>query len=564
MITPRRRSASTRVRLTAWYAALLVVVLLALGVSVEALARNRLMADVDHRLTSTAQDIGSVIERDLANEISRFERNRALWPFASETGRFQYMVPDLGSFASRGLVVQIMSPEGEVVRSTNYAPDEPIVALPDGEEPGDEPRIISTVLAGDAARAVRYQLTMTDNTGRRWQIGAVIVGELLTTMHETLVSLRQVLLAASVLGLVLAVAGGWVLAGRALRPVDRVTAAAAAIAAGDGTATSLSARLPVPPTNDELARLSETFNAMLDRLQASFQAQERFVGDASHELRTPLTAIRGNVDVLMRQTRPGSRPFDAVDLEPALDDIRRESDRMRRLLDDLLLLARGDAGNGAVGAVPAQREVIRLDAIAAEAVRSAQGLSSGQVIELEAPRAIEVAADGDRLHQLMMILLDNAIRHTPPGGRIRVAVAATADGNARLAVRDEGEGIAAEHLPHIFERFYRADGARGRSSGGTGLGLAIAQAIVHAHRGHIAVTSEPDHGTTFVATLPRALEESPTAAERRTQPTSSAISGPLVPSYRTKNTSTLRTAMPPTIASGRTSPMTDDLLNPSP
>jgi len=306
------------------------------------------------------------------------------------------------------------------------------------------------------------------------------------------------------LGLALALAGGWVLAGRALRPVDRVTAAAAAIATGDGTATSLSSRLLVPPTNDELSRLSATFNAMLDRLQASFRAQERFVGDASHELRTPLTAIRGNVDVLQRQARLDGRRLDPSDLTSALDDISRESDRMRRLLEDLLLLARADAdaGNQPDKTVPIRREVVRLDEIASEAVRSAEVLASGQVLELEAPRGIEVQGDVDRLHQLVMILLDNAIRHTPSGGRIRVAVAATPDGQARIAVRDEGEGIAPEHLPHLFERFYRADGARGRSSGGTGLGLAIAQAICRAHGGEISVTSDPDQGATFLVTLP--------------------------------------------------------------
>ncbi|MDF3037983.1 MAG: histidine kinase [Thermomicrobiales bacterium] len=563
MSAPRRRFASTRVRLTAWYAALLVVVLLALGMSVDTLARNRLMADVDRRLTSTAQDIGAVIEGDLASKLSQFERNRALWPFANGSDRFQYVVPDLGSFASRGLVVQIMSPQNEVVRSTNYAPDVPLVAAPGGAASSDEPHIVSTHLSGDDARAVRYPLTIADNDGKTWQIGAVIVGEHLTTMHETIASLRQVLLATSVLGLILAIAGGWVLAGRALRPVDHVTAAAAAIAAGDGTATSLSARLPVPPTNDELARLSATFNAMLDRLQASFQAQERFVGDASHELRTPLTAIRGNVDVLMRQTRPGARAFDAGDLAPALDDIRRESDRMRRLLDDLLLLARGDVNHDVLAAAPAQREPVRLDAIAAEAVRSAQALASGQIIELEAPRRIEMTADGDRLHQLMMILLDNAIRHTPPGGHVRVAIAATPNGEARLAVRDEGEGIAAEHLPHIFERFYRADGARGRSSGGTGLGLAIAQAIVRAHGGDIEVTSSPGRGTTFMATLPCGLEGTPATTDRRSRPVPSRTAES-TPSYKKKYQAALSNAMPPTMSNGRSTPATDDLLNPRP
>jgi heavy metal sensor kinase len=487
-LAPRRLHASTRVRLTAWYASLLILVLLALGVSVDTLARNRLTSDVDSRLESTAADISSVIERNLAS-----------WPFSTQAVRFEDIVPTLGSFASRGLLIQITSPNGDVVRGSEYAPDEAIVAEP--AQPSGEPEFVSTELTGDRARAVHFPVTVTDRNGVRWYIGAVIVGERLTTMYETLASLRQVLLVTSALGLALALAGGWVLAGRALRPVDRVTAAAAAIAAGDGTAMSLGSRLPVPPTNDELSRLSSTFNAMLDRLQGSFRAQERFVGDASHELRTPLTAIRGNVDVLLRQARVGARGIDPHDLTPALDDIRRESERMRRLLDDLLLLARADGGNDPLETSLVRIAQVRLDEIAADAIRSAEALTSGHTLELEAPRSIEIPGDADRLHQLVLILLDNAIRHTPPHGRIRVAVATTPEGEARIAVRDEGEGIAPEHLPHLFERFYRADGARGRSSGGTGLGLAIARTICRAHGGEITVSSAPGKGATFLVTL---------------------------------------------------------------
>jgi two-component system OmpR family sensor kinase len=485
----RRRLASTRLRLTAWYAALLLLVLVALGISVEALAHNRLQADVDRRLTNTAEDISLVIQQRLAT-----------WSLSTEPVRFEDIVPNLGSFASRGLIVQITDPSGRVVRGSEYAPETPLV--PEDAAPTGNPRIVTTTWNGDEMRAVHYPVTVTDRSGSRWYIGAVIVGERLNTMLETLNSLRQVLMVASGLGILLALAGGWVMAGRALRPVDQVTAAAARIAAGDGTASSLAARLPVPPADDELARLSSTFNAMLDRLQASFRAQERFVADASHELRTPLTAIRGNVDVLSRQMRNGSRALMTTDLEPALDDIRAESDRMRRLLDDLLLLARSDAGNG-FDHFPITRESgVRLDEIAADAVRTAGTLATGQVLELEAPRPVLIDGDPDRLRQLIMILLDNAIRHTPPGGHVRVAVASGSDGNVRLAVRDDGEGIAAEHLPHLFERFYRADGARGRASGGTGLGLAIARAICRAHGGEIEVRSSPGQGATFIATLP--------------------------------------------------------------
>jgi two-component system, OmpR family, sensor kinase len=552
-MSPSRLHASTRVRLTAWYAALLFLVLLALGVSVDALARNRLMTDVDNRLQSTAADIASGIERNLAS-----------WPFSTEAVRFEDIVPILGSFASRGQLIQITSPAGDVVRGSEYAPDDPLVST-DGKPSGD-PRFVSTELAGEQARAVHFPVTITDRNGVRWYIGAVIVGERLTTMHETLASLRQVLLVTSALGLALALAGGWVLAGRALRPVDRVTAAAAAIAAGDGTATSLNARLPVPPTDDELARLSSTFNAMLDRLQASFRAQERFVGDASHELRTPLTAIRGNVDVLTRQARHGVGGLEQMDLTPALDDIRRESDRMRRLLDDLLLLARADASNGPVDAALVRRDRVLLNEIAADAVRSAEVLASGHTLELEAPRSVEIPGDADRLHQLVMILLDNAIRHTPPPGRIRVAVAATPGGQARIAVRDEGEGIAPEHLPHLFERFYRADGARGRSSGGTGLGLAIAHAICRAHGGEITVASAPGKGATFLVTLPgdaqleseegnprRRLKTGPVdRQDRRSTYNRNRISAAIAPPTKTTN------------AIGSTSPRMDSLRNPRP
>ena len=495
----RRRLASTRLRLTAWYAALLLLVLIALGISVEALAHNRLQADVDRRLESTAKDIGGGIQQRLAT-----------WSFNSEPVRFEDIVPYLGSFASRGLIVQITDPSGRVVRGSEYAPETPLV--PEDPAPTGNPRVVTTTWNDDQMRAVHYPVTVKDSSGNLWYIGAVIVGERLNTMQETLGSLRQVLIVASGLGLLLALAGGWVMAGRALRPVDQVTAAAARIAAGDGTSASLVARLPVPPADDELARLSSTFNAMLDRLQASFRAQERFVADASHELRTPLTAIRGNVDVLSRQTRNGSRMLMTGDLAPALEDIRAESDRMRRLLDDLLLLARSDAGEGSRPFPISQKGAVSLDSIARDAVRSAGSLAQGQILELEAPRPVIVEGDPDRLRQLIMILLDNAIRHTSPGGHVRVAVASGGDGTARIAVRDDGEGIAAEHLPHLFERFYRADGARGRASGGTGLGLAIARAICRAHGGEIEVRSTPGQGATFIATLPAAATMRATTA----------------------------------------------------
>ena len=191
----RRRFASTRVRLTLWYAALLVIVLVALGVSVEALAHNRLQADVDRRLVSTAEDIGTVIQQRLAT-----------WSFSSEPVRFEDIVPNLGSFASRGLIVQITDPTGRVVRGSEYAPETPLV--PEDAAPSGDTRVVTTTWNGDQMRAVHYPVTVTDRSGTRWYIGAVIVGERLNTMQETLGSLRQVLMVASGLGILLAMAGG--------------------------------------------------------------------------------------------------------------------------------------------------------------------------------------------------------------------------------------------------------------------------------------------------------------------------------------------------------------------
>jgi signal transduction histidine kinase len=235
------------------------------------------------------------------------------------------------------------------------------------------------------------------------------------------------------------------------------------------------------------------------------------------------------------------------------------------LLDDLLWLARSDAGSGADERLVVRGERIRLDVVAAEAVRSAEALTSGQVLELEARRPVEVDGDSDRLHQLIMILLDNAIRHTPPGGRIRVAVAATPDGTARIAVRDEGEGIAPAHVPYLFERFYRADGARGRASGGTGLGLAIARAIVRAHGGDVAVASAPGEGATFVVTIPPGDPAAARGGAQESDAEERAIQETWRPAY---NRNQISAAMaPPTIttnAIGSASPSTDSRRKPRP
>ncbi len=482
---------SIRVRLTAWYAALLALVLLALGASVLALAGNRLQTDMDARLFRTAEDIAGVIAQ-------QYDVRQRIDPVVS----LEDVAPGLGSFSSRGLLIQIIAADGRIASRSEAAPQEPM-----REPPDPDARAVASyadeVVNGWSIRVSEYPLILRGPDGRTRSIGAVLVAERTDTRDETLASLRQVMLWTSIGGLALAAGGGWLLAGRALRPVDRITASAASIAA-DGSPASLGARLPVPGSGDELARLAATFNAMLDRIQAAFETQRRFVADASHELRTPLAAIRGNTDVMIRQAAalPDANGMRA-DLIDAADDVRRESARMSRLLDDLLLLARADAatGNLGPGTLREPLEPVALEEVAHAAVRSASGLADGQALSVGGD-PVTVAGDRDRLLQVLLILLDNAIRHTPAGKAIRIETSATPDGWAAVTVSDEGSGIAPEHLPHLFERFYRVEKSRDRERGGAGIGLAIVRMLVESWGGQVGAGST-DGINRFWFTLPR-------------------------------------------------------------
>jgi len=294
-------------------------------------------------------------------------------------------------------------------------------------------------------------------------------------------------LAAVVLGaLALAALIGWFLASRAMRPVDRMTRTARAI----GDSGDLTRRLEEPRERDELRRLASTFNDMLARLDQAVGAQRRFLADASHELRSPLAAIRTNVEALLR-----GADADPTDREESLRAIARETDRMGRLVADLLALARADAGQ------PLVRKPIELDALLIEAYQQQRRLAEGVNLTLGELEQVEVMGDADRLKQLVLNLVDNALRYTPPGGDVTLDVTREASW-ALLRVRDTGVGISAEHLPHIFERFYRVDPPRTRHSGGTGLGLAICKWVAEAHGGRIEVASTVDHGSVFTVFLP--------------------------------------------------------------
>jgi heavy metal sensor kinase len=304
---------------------------------------------------------------------------------------------------------------------------------------------------------------------------------------ETLDSLMVILSMAVPATLVIASAGGIFLAGRALTPIDTITRAARRISSGN-----LSHRVDVGRSADEVGRLAQTFNDMLARLEQAFQREQELTADISHELRTPLTAIRGQVEVALRHER------EAGDYQRVLHAVNADVDRLIRLVSGLLLLARADSGQ--VQLTLEQVSVSTLMHDAAEQVRP-RAERGGIVLVLDGGTDVVVGGDRDLLLQLLLNLLDNALKHTEAGGTVSMSWRQQAD-TLQLVVADTGTGISVEDQAHVFERFYRASRARSGHDGGAGLGLSLCDWIARAHGGTVHVESTPGEGSTFTVALP--------------------------------------------------------------
>jgi len=309
--------------------------------------------------------------------------------------------------------------------------------------------------------------------------------------YEFLNELRNILVISDSLVVIAAFGIGWVLAGLTLRPIDRITQTAKTV----GDERDFSQRVKHTGPNDEIGQLATTFNNMLARLQdayvqveQSLQAQRRFVADASHELRTPLTTIRGNISLLQREP-----PISAEDKADILNDTVDETDRLIRLVNDLLVLARADAQQSL------RHERIQLKPFLEDIYRQAILLAPQRTIICQPVPDLTINGDIDALKQVMLVLLDNALKHTPPETTITIG-AAVAGEHITIIVQDTGPGIETSQLVHIFDRFYRGDTAR--SGPGTGLGLAIADELTKAQNGTLAVESRVGQGSRFTLTFP--------------------------------------------------------------
>jgi signal transduction histidine kinase len=467
-----------RLRLALWYGTLtgLVVVLVCLVVYVVHTRAH--YDDLDRLLASTGEHVAEEYAA-ASGPAARAETLSAPMPVGvvvrayGSNGRVAARSPNAES-APR------VDPRAVLRRPSGPAFDRLAALAPPIVDVGGGRGAFGLKSAPDGARWRVYAVPLSDADGY------LVAASPLDRIDASVNLLRLLVAVLAGVGAVGTMAAGLLLAGRALRPVNAMTQTAAAIA----RSRDFGRRVPVDGIRDELGRLAETFNDMLAALEHAYQAQKRFVADASHELRAPLTAIQGNLELLLRhQDAPPAQK------DVALREADREAHRLSQLVADLLALARADAG------VPIRRQKVELDRVVLEALATAQHLAGERAIELAALEPALIEGDPDRLKELFLILLDNAIRYTLPEEPV-VMELRRRDENAEVIVRDEGVGIAPEDLPKVFERFYRADPARTRDPGGTGLGLPIARWIAGAHGGHIELVSKPKGGTTVSVRLP--------------------------------------------------------------
>ncbi len=313
----------------------------------------------------------------------------------------------------------------------------------------------------------------------------------LAAADAALNQLRFYLVLGIIVGTLLGVLAGMTLTRMVLRPLDRMASTAEAIASGD-----LKRRLRLPSGKNEIARLGGAFDHMVGRLTATLDAQRRFVADASHEMRTPLTLLDGLAEILMIGAHEGDTQF----IEESAHTMHGEVGRMSRLVADLLTLSKLDSMDGAAKPPLAPVDVCR---VLAEVVEQMKSISEARHVRLvlECACPLWAMSETDRLKQVVLNLIDNALRYTPQGGEIRVRATDGRAGSLCIQVEDTGSGIAPDDLPHIFDRFYRGDPSRTRSTGNSGLGLSIARSIVESQGGTIAAASKPGEGACFTVTL---------------------------------------------------------------
>jgi heavy metal sensor kinase len=462
---------SLRFRLIIWYAGLLTGVFLIFGVAVYAVLRGYLEGSLAQTLMHRSDQIGASLLAEVDKTGDRYVADQIATRYAPENyDRFIRITREDGSVLYASGRAAAFDPSG-------------LPPLQVGTVQGD---FVHTVLLGDGSRLLVTVKVFRSNVGHRFLLES---GSPMAPIETILSHLLLSLLVGVPLVALVAVVGGLLLVGRALAPVVQIAQSAEQI-----TLHNLNERLPRTNTGDELEDLSLALNRMIGRLSAALEQNRRFLADASHELRTPLAALRGEMESVVEQTRA------LPELRDRAGSALEEVDRLAKIVDALFAISRLDAGE-------AQQEWARFD-LASLAVGTTDQMSllaedKGVAVDCNAEGKVSVDGDRARIKQVVVNLLDNAIKYTPSGGSIHLNVHAR-EGKAIIEVLDTGIGIPADALPHVFERFFRVDQARSRDLGGAGLGLAIVKTICAAHGGQVRVESREGQGSRFEVELPLA------------------------------------------------------------
>jgi heavy metal sensor kinase len=455
---------SIRLRLTVWYFAVLAVVLSLFGLSAYFAMRNSIHQTVDEDLRERVEGVNQLIQRTLQS---------------GGEDELQGELREHSELRAGGALLQVSDQQGNwLYRSASMSRYE----IP---RPQTTSTLPSTLIFKNMPLRVLNAEVKAEGQSYLIQVAAP-----LDDFYDALHRFGMLSLVSIPILLLCAVGGGYWMSRRALAPVDQITQTAKSI-----SVQNLSRRLVVPRTRDELQRLSETLNGMLERLEAAFKRITQFTADASHELRTPVAVMRTRAELSLRKTRS------ADEYRETVAQVHMELEKTSDLIEKLMFLARADCGAEILQLAP-----VNIVEIVREACNQGSALAEAKQVafrEQIPDHPIWIKGDPHSLRRLFLILIDNAVKYTPASGHVEVSLEES-DGVAVGEVRDTGIGIASVDLPNVFERFFRADKARSRESGGVGLGLSIGRWIAEAHAGTIEVQSSPGQGSIFQVRLPLA------------------------------------------------------------
>ena len=465
---------SLRFRLTTWYCATLTLGMLLFGVLTYGIVWSRQMRQEEGMIREVASQIESLLQSQGNSPVLAPTLAQALGRLVESRDDAPLVVLELESNGRPQVIYQSPELKSELLAR---------MTMVWGSEGAPVATFANLEFQGTTWRLFSQPFRTLDG-----HLGVIRLFDDLEEVQEALGHFRFSMLVLIPAGIVCSAIGGYWLAGRALAPIGRIVRMAQEI-----EASNLAQRLPHPGIDDEIGQLVATLNRMIARLEGAFDSMKRFTADAAHELRSPLATLRNTIDVVAGQPRSVDEHL------AALQSLGEDVDRLRRITEDLLLLARADNGR-----LTLERELVRLDYLvyALADTCQAQAMGRGVALEARAPIPVEVLGDERWLYLAVKNLLDNALKFTPPRGRVQVEVDSQPK-TVRLTVRDSGPGIPEEDLARIFERFYQADPSRTQAQDhGSGLGLAIASWIVEAHGGRIFAGNQPGGGAIFTITLP--------------------------------------------------------------